>query len=80
MGSSTAPRVGTSCEIGVTRRRASLPLFREPACVPHLLTSLFGANAEDRLRQLVLDGIFEVEHAGGFVSGAAAFPFFGGRP
>src|ERR1700726_2825051 len=54
--------------------------LREPACVPHLLTSLFGPNVEDRLRQLVLDGVFEVEHAGGFVSGVAAFPFFGGRP
>jgi len=48
--------------------------LREPACVPHLLTSLFGANVEERLRELVLDGVFEIERGGVFTSGTAALP------
>lgn len=76
-----APPLASVLPVKSVSRDAALLFLslREAACVPHLLTSLFGANAEDRLRQLVLDGIFEVEHAGGFVSGAAAFRFFGGR-
>ena len=63
----------------VSRDAALLFLtLRQPACVPHLLTNLFGANAHHRLRELVLDGVFEVEQAGGFISGAGALPFFGG--
>ncbi len=46
--------------------------LREPACAPHLLTSLFAANMQDRLRELVLDGVFEIQHGEGFVSGSAA--------
>jgi hypothetical protein len=56
----------------VSRDAALLFLsLAEPACLPHLLTSLFGSDANDRLRQLVLDDVLEVEHAGGFVSGPA---------
>jgi hypothetical protein len=77
-----APPSASAIPVKSMSRDAALLFLtlREPACVPHLLTSLFGANVEDRLRQLVLDGVFEVEHAGGFVSGAAALPFFGSRP
>jgi hypothetical protein len=46
----------------------------EPAQAPHLLASVFGAAAEERLRELIADGILEVERGDGFVSGAAAFP------
>jgi hypothetical protein len=44
----------------------------EPACLPHLLAALFGPDAGDRLRHLVLDGVLEVEQAGQFLSGAEA--------
>src|SRR5262245_6861976 len=46
--------------------------LREPASAPHLLASMFGAKVEDRVRQLVLDGIFEVEQDGQFISGPSA--------
>lgn len=63
----------------VSRDAALLFLtLREPACVPHLLTNLFGPDLQDRVRELVLDGVFEVEQAGKFVSGAAAFPELSG--
>jgi hypothetical protein len=56
----------------VSRDAALLFLaLTEPACLPHLLTSLFGSSANDRLRQLVLDGVFEVELEGQFASGPA---------
>jgi len=48
--------------------------LREPACVPHLLTSLFGDRTQERLQELVLDGIFEIEQAGAFTSGSGALP------
>jgi hypothetical protein len=59
----------------VSRDAALLFLtLREPACVPHLLGNLFGEDVQKQLRQLVLDGIFEIEQGGRFVSGAEAFP------
>jgi hypothetical protein len=64
----------------VSRDAALLFLtLREPACIPHLLRSLFGDEVQDRVRELVLDGVFEIEQAGKFVSGAAAFPELTGR-
>jgi hypothetical protein len=57
----------------VSRDAALLFLtLREPASVPHLLMTLFGSECQNRVRELVLDGIFEVERGTGFVSGAAA--------
>jgi hypothetical protein len=57
----------------VSRDAALLFLaLAEPACLPHLLAGLFGSVADDRLRQLVLDGVLEVEQADRFVSGAEA--------
>jgi hypothetical protein len=57
----------------VSRDAALLFLaLAEPACLPRLLTSLFGSDANERVRQLVLDGVLEVEQPGAFVSGAAA--------
>jgi hypothetical protein len=53
--------------------------LREPACVPHLLHTLFGIQVGERLRQLVLDSVFEVEIAGRFVTGAAALAQLGDR-
>ncbi len=49
----------------------SLP---EPACAPHLLTTLFGATVQERLQELVLDGVLEIEQGGAFTSGSAALP------
>jgi hypothetical protein len=48
--------------------------LREPACVPHLLTSLFGDSIQERLQELVLDGVFEIEQEGVFTSGSVALP------
>ena len=48
--------------------------LREPACAPHLLTTLFGANVQERLQELLLDGVFEIERNGIFLSGTAALP------
>ncbi len=57
----------------VSRDAALLFLaLREPACLPHLLNGVFGIQVSERLRPLVLDAVFEVEHAGRFVSGPAA--------
>ncbi len=57
----------------VSRDAALLFLtLHEPACVPHLLATLFDSGHQDRIRELVLDGVFEVEQDGRFVSGAAA--------
>jgi hypothetical protein len=47
---------------------------RKPGCVPHLLTSLFGDKTQERLEELVLDGVFEIELGGAFTSGSAALP------
>jgi hypothetical protein len=49
----------------------------EPSCLPNLLTNLLGAEANQRLRQLVLDQVFEVEEAGQFVTGPAALELLG---
>jgi len=48
--------------------------LREPAIVPHLLTSLFGASVQERIQELILDGVFEIEQDGAFASGSAALP------
>ena len=48
--------------------------LREPACIPHLLTSLFGDRIHERLEELVLDGVFEIERGSVFTSGSAALP------
>lgn len=62
----------------VSRDAALLFLsLRQPACVPHLLTSLFAANVEDRLRELILDGVFEVEQGETFMSGSPALALLG---
>jgi hypothetical protein len=53
--------------------------LREAACLPHLLNSLFGSHAGERLRQLILDGVLEVELAGQFVSGPSALGLLGAR-
>lgn len=62
----------------VSRDAALLFLtLRKPACVPHLLSSVFGSDVQNRIRELVLDGVFEIEQGGLFVSGVAAFPEIG---
>jgi hypothetical protein len=64
----------------VSRDAALLFLaLREPACLPHLLNGLFGADAGERLRSLILDGVFEIELSGQFLSGAAALAQLGHR-
>ena len=62
----------------VSREAALLFLaLREPAKLPHLLDGLFGIHVDDRLRPLILDGVFELERDGQFLSGAAALPGHG---
>lgn len=64
----------------VSRDAALLFLaLQEPAHLPHLLGNLFGSHAPERLRSLILDGVFEIEQSGQFVSGAAALSQFGNR-
>jgi hypothetical protein len=46
--------------------------LQEPARLPHLLNRLFGARVGERLTPLILDGVFEIERSGQFMSGAAA--------
>lgn len=44
----------------------------QPACLPHLLTNLLGAGAQQRLQQLILDQVLQIELEGQFHSGPAA--------
>jgi hypothetical protein len=61
----------------VSRDAALLYLsLRKPACLPHLLENLFGGDVGERVRTLILDGVFEIEQSGNFVSGAAALAPF----
>ncbi|MGZ6638571.1 MAG: hypothetical protein ACXVII_37645 [Solirubrobacteraceae bacterium] len=53
--------------------------LREPAHVPRLLGSLFGTEAEAQVRQLVVDGVFEVECDGRYLSGESALQPEGSR-
>ena len=46
--------------------------LRRDGGVPGYFRSLFGGRTDNRLLQLVLDGILEVEHEGTFVSGPGA--------
>jgi hypothetical protein len=65
----------------VSRDAALLFLaLAESACLPNLLTDLLGNHANERLRQLVLDQVFEVEQAGRFLSGPAAAALLGVEP
>jgi hypothetical protein len=75
-----APPPVSSLPVKSISRDAALLFLtlREPACVPHLLTSLFGTNSEPHVRKLVLDGVFEIEHEGRFLSGASALQLLGG--
>ena len=47
--------------------------LRLPSRVPHLLSSLFGSNVDAQVRQLIVDGVLEIESDGKFLSGSAAF-------
>jgi hypothetical protein len=74
-----SPDSGLSTQ-SVSRDAALLFLaLAEPACLPTLLTRLLGDAANERLRALVLDQVFEVEHEGRFVSGPAALQLLGGE-
>lgn len=69
------PPPGSALPVRSVSRDAALVFLslREPARIPHLLSSVFGANAGSQIRQLVIDGVLEVECDGAFVSGASAF-------
>jgi hypothetical protein len=75
------PPEGSVLPVKSVSRDAALLFMslREPACLPNLLEQLFGADAGERMRQLVLDGVFEVEQSGQFVSGAGALAVLGDR-
>jgi hypothetical protein len=68
------PPEGSVLPVKSVSRDAALLFMtlREPACLPHLLNDLFGADVAERLRPLILDGVFEIEEAGRFVSGPSA--------
>ncbi len=74
------PPSGSKLPAKAVSRDAALLLLAlgQAACLPHLLTRLLGPDANDRLRQLILDGVLEVEVDGGFVSGPAAIGLLGG--
>lgn len=74
-----APPSTSSAPVKSVSRDAALLFLslRQPACVPHLLGSLFAAHIQDRLRELVLDGVFEIEQGETFLSGSAALPLLG---
>ena len=46
----------------------------EPRRVPHLLTSMFGDDAQRRVMTLILDGVLEIERNGDFILGPEAVP------
>src|ERR1700751_2914931 len=58
-----APTDGSALPVKSVSREAALLFMslREAACLPHLLKNLFGNQANERLRQLILDGVLEVE-------------------
>jgi hypothetical protein len=70
------PPVTSSAPMKSMSRDAALLFMslREPACAPHLMSSLFGNDVQKYLRELILDGVLEIEHGDSFVSGASAAP------
>lgn len=54
--------------------------LRRPGPVPAEAAAAMGAEADDILARLVLDGVLEVEHRGDFASGPAAHALLGDRP
>jgi hypothetical protein len=73
------PPEGSSLPAKSVSRDAALLFMalREPVCLPWLLERLFGAHVQERLRPLILDGVFEVEECGRFLSGPTAAACFG---
>jgi hypothetical protein len=73
------PPEGSAVPLKSVSREAALLFMalREPACLPRLLASLFGIDPGERLQALILDGVFEVEQSGSFLSGPAAAGLFG---
>ena len=69
---SSAPVKSLSCDAALL-----FLSLREPACAPHLLASVFASHMQERMRELVLDGVFEIELGEGFVSGGAALRLLG---
>jgi hypothetical protein len=65
-GSGLAPRSAT------TDLALLLLTLREPGTLPTFAARTLGDEAEETTARLVLDGVLEVEHDGGFVSGARA--------
>ncbi len=64
----------------IDRETALLILtLREPGPLPSYMETLLGEGLLRTVSRLVADGILEVEHAGGFVFGAAALPLFSDR-
>lgn len=68
------PPEGSAAPVKSLSRDAALLFMalQEPARLPHLLNRLFGAHVGEQLSPLILDGVFEIERSGQFVSGAAA--------
>ena len=47
--------------------------LRRPRRIPPKFARLFGEQVDREIASLVLDGVLEIEHGGGFVSGATAY-------
>jgi hypothetical protein len=75
------PRSGASLGTkSVDQQTALLYLtMRQAGPLPQYVRRMLGQRATDAIAELVLDGILEVEHAGNFVSGAAATVFLADR-
>lgn len=76
------PPADTMLPVKAMSRDAALLFLAlaEPACLPHLLTGFFGADADQRVRQLVLDSVLQVEHEGRFICGCTALELLGDQP
>jgi hypothetical protein len=70
------PAPGSALPARAISRDAALLLYQlaEPARVPRLLAGLFGAGAPQRVRELIVDGILEIERDGVFDSGISLLP------
>lgn len=67
-------RRGSELELRAASRDTALLLFtlKNPGPLPHFLRADLGADLENAVARLVLDGVLQIEHRGSFVSGADA--------
>ncbi len=68
------PPSGSRLPVRSVSRDAALVFLtlRTAASVPHLVSTVFGTDANRQLRQLIIDGVLELESDGSFISGESA--------